>query len=211
MFCTGSVLQSANSSASQDGKENNNASSTQRSSKWRAAGLMKEKSKFFTPKKAASFSRIPFPKGTAQSSSSSQADLEASACQKSERRVGQESHLAGRGGSRDLALSSQNFDSTVPANRGLEKPVEMFETPKRGRIAHSITPGPASSAIKASVSKPQQPSTPGCNTPTAGQEPSTVSKLWTILKNGARLGLANKPAGESSQAWRVRLANRGQH
>lgn len=67
-----------------------------------------------------------------------------------------------------------------------------FQTPKRaGGAGRELVPV-SKAHLKLSSRKAIQPNTPRGNTPAAAKEPSTASKLWSILKTGAKLGFSNK-------------------
>lgn len=184
----------------EDGKENQAGvpAASQKPQRWRAAVAFRERGKLFTPRKAAS-SKMFNLRGSSnhgsnldglQGSQSHRAEIQSqgdslpsSDCENSSK-AGSKS--SGRGGSSKEGTNKQQDDGDE---------VNSVRTPAKGQ---GYTRSQKAPSIKSPSSKSMQPSNAGCSTPTAAAAPSTVSKLWSILKSGAKRGLTNRPADASS-------------
>lgn len=176
------------SSDTHDGKENKDRPQ-QRAQRWRAAAGLKDKGSFFTPRKSASGKSDGIPP-----TQGSQAEAGTTALARGQT-VGKSSSEDIGGHASPERTGNQTASGALHGlKRGHIQESRNLETPQRHGNAGQELVHASRASISASSQKAMQPSTPRCRTPASAQQPSTASKLWTILKTGAKLGFASKPA-----------------
>lgn len=187
-----------------DGKENktSNAGPPQRTNRWRAPVAVKERGKLFTPSKyipartnsirqLGSLSEEIGEKGTTSTFAAGvaadfQKDLSKLLAQQITERNSLQQH-------RSLEIDTSSTSKSAvyaAADIGAKEPTKAAEMPFKGG---SLVPKVAVDASRAAKIAADQLSTPRGKIPAAAALPSTVSKLWSKLKSGAKLGFA-KPA-----------------
>ena len=183
----------------EDGKENQAGvpAASQKPQRWRAAVAFRERGKLFTPRKAAS-SKMFHLRDSSNHGSSSDA-LQGSQSHRAETRSqgnslpSSDCENSSKAGSKSSGRGASSKEGTNKQDDGDE--VNSVRTPAKGQ---GYSRSQKALSRKSLSSKSMQPSNAGCSTPTAAAAPSTVSKLWSILKSGAKRGLTNRTADPSS-------------
>ena len=176
----------------ENGKENKTdaAAVARKPQRWRAAAAFKERGKLFTPRKAA-FSKLPYLRDSSHPGSKISIDPD-----------NQPPKVESAAQDRSLPFSEQEHSSKGTSSKeGTCKPetdeaeVDSMMTPaKQQGSSHSQR----ALAAKAFSRRSLQPSNTGASSPAIAAAPSTVSKLWSILKSGAKKGLIPRTADASS-------------
>lgn len=194
-----STSRSQPSSGVESGKENktDTTAAARKPQRWRAAAAFKERGKLFTPRKAAS-NKIPYLRnsfnfGSKVSKDSNRQLYESDKEVQASSLPDSDQDHSSRAGSKNSSRGTNSKEGTCKQDNEAE--VNSMMTPAKGQGAsHSQKTLATTSFSQRSL----QPSNAGASTPAATAAAATVSKLWSILKSGAKRGLASKPADMSS-------------